>query len=91
LRDAGARSLPATGLSSEQQRSGKLDMGNINWKLIAFWIALWWFVYSAPTEGPFAGFRAHGIERIVEPDLSVTLDRGTLGGLLKRPMWPIDF
>jgi hypothetical protein len=23
----------------------------INWKLIAFWVALWWFVYTAPTEG----------------------------------------
>lgn len=26
----------------------------INWKLIAFWVALWWFVYRAPTEGSFA-------------------------------------
>jgi hypothetical protein len=26
-------------------------MSNINWKLIAFWAVLWWFVYSAPTEG----------------------------------------
>jgi hypothetical protein len=26
---------------------------NINWKLIAFCVALWWFIYSAPTEGIF--------------------------------------
>jgi hypothetical protein len=26
----------------------------INWKLIAFWVALWWFVYRAPTEGSFS-------------------------------------
>jgi hypothetical protein len=26
----------------------------INWKLIAFWVLLWWFVYSAPTEGTIA-------------------------------------
>jgi hypothetical protein len=26
-------------------------ISNINWKLIAFWVLLWWFVYSAPTEG----------------------------------------
>ena len=26
-------------------------MSKINWKLIAFWAVLWWFVYSAPTEG----------------------------------------
>lgn len=26
-------------------------MPNINWKLIAFWVVLWWFVYTAPTEG----------------------------------------
>ena len=26
-------------------------IANINWKLIAFWALLWWFVYSAPTEG----------------------------------------
>ena len=26
-------------------------MSNINWKLIAFCVALFWFVYSAPTEG----------------------------------------
>ena len=23
----------------------------INWKLIVFCVALWWFIYSAPTEG----------------------------------------
>jgi hypothetical protein len=26
-------------------------MRKINWKLIAFWALLWWFIYSAPTEG----------------------------------------
>ena len=26
-------------------------MRNINWKLIIFCVALWWFIYSAPTEG----------------------------------------
>jgi hypothetical protein len=26
-------------------------MSQINWKLIAFWAVLWWFIYSAPTEG----------------------------------------
>ena len=29
-------------------------MPTINWKLIAFWALLWWFVYSAPTEGSIA-------------------------------------
>jgi len=24
---------------------------NINWKLVVFCVALWWFIYSAPTEG----------------------------------------
>jgi hypothetical protein len=26
-------------------------LSTINWKLIAFWVLLWWFIYSAPTEG----------------------------------------
>jgi hypothetical protein len=26
---------------------------DINWKLIVFCVALWWFIYSAPTEGLF--------------------------------------
>ena len=26
---------------------------NVNWKLIVFCVALWWFIYSAPTEGIF--------------------------------------
>ena len=30
-------------------------MANINWKLILFWVALWYFVYSAPTEGVLNG------------------------------------
>ena len=37
-------------------------MRNINWRVVAFWVALWWFVYSAPTEDPFASFRAQGVE-----------------------------
>ena len=24
---------------------------DVNWKLIVFCVALWWFIYSAPTEG----------------------------------------
>jgi hypothetical protein len=31
-------------------------MGPINWKRIAFWVGLWWLVYTAPTENPFARF-----------------------------------
>jgi hypothetical protein len=26
-------------------------MAKVNWRIIAFWAALWWFIYSAPTEG----------------------------------------
>ena len=29
-------------------------MPTINWKVIAFWVLLWWFIYSAPTEGTIA-------------------------------------
>lgn len=29
-------------------------MQKINWKLIAFISALWWFIYSAPTEDSIA-------------------------------------
>ena len=29
-------------------------MSKINWKLIAFISALWWFIYSAPTEDSLA-------------------------------------
>ena len=28
-----------------------MSRSKINWKLIAFVVALWWFIYSAPTEG----------------------------------------
>jgi len=28
-------------------------MAKINWRLIAFVSALWWFIYAAPTEGFF--------------------------------------
>jgi hypothetical protein len=30
---------------------GRETLRNINWKLIVFCVALWWFIYSAPTEG----------------------------------------
>lgn len=30
-------------------------MANVNWRVIAFWAALWWFIYSAPTEDFLAG------------------------------------
>ena len=43
-------------------------MRNINWRAVAFWVALWWFVYSAPTEDPFARFRVQGIEHAEELD-----------------------
>ena len=29
----------------------RATLRNINWKLIVFCVALWWFIYSAPTEG----------------------------------------
>ena len=29
-------------------------MAHVNWRTIAFWTALWWFIYSAPTEDFFA-------------------------------------
>lgn len=32
-------------------REKHFAMQKINWKLIAFWAVLWWFIYSAPTEG----------------------------------------
>ncbi len=34
-------------------------MPTINWKLIAFWVLLWWFIYSAPTEGTIAQLLLH--------------------------------
>jgi hypothetical protein len=27
------------------------SLRDVNWKLIVFCVALWWFIYSAPTEG----------------------------------------
>jgi hypothetical protein len=32
-------------------------MRHVDWKRVIFWTALWWFVYTAPTEDPFARFR----------------------------------
>jgi hypothetical protein len=34
-------------------------LSEINWKLIAFWVLLWWFVYSAPTEGTLTELLTH--------------------------------
>jgi len=34
------------------------EVSRVNWKRIAFWAALWWFIHSAPTEDPFARFRS---------------------------------
>ena len=34
-------------------------LSEINWKLIAFWVLLWWFVYSAPTEGTLTDLLTH--------------------------------
>ena len=41
-------------------------MAEINWRMIAFWAALWWFVYSAPTEDPFDNIRAQWISPTAE-------------------------
>ena len=38
----------------------------INWRLIAFWAALWWFVYTAPTEDTFAGLGGLWDEQVQE-------------------------
>ena len=37
-------------------------MRHIRWKRIAFWAALWWLVYTAPTEDPFARFRGDAMQ-----------------------------
>jgi len=34
------------------------EVSKVNWKRIAFWAALWFFIHSAPTEDPFARFRS---------------------------------
>lgn len=46
-------------------------MRHIRWKRIAFWVALWWFVYTAPTEDPFARFRGDFEEQAIS-DWSAT-------------------
>jgi hypothetical protein len=46
-------------------RRADFDWGrlrHIHWKRVAFWTALWWFVYTAPTEDPFARFRGDLME-----------------------------
>jgi hypothetical protein len=35
---------------------------HVRWKRVAFWTALWWFVYTAPTEDPFARFRGDAMQ-----------------------------
>ena len=44
-----ARTPAAAGNNSVPLRWETLR--NVNWKLIVFCVALWWFIYSAPTEG----------------------------------------
>jgi hypothetical protein len=41
-------------------------MRSISWHRVAFWVALWWFVYSAPTEDRFTDLRVRveGINRL---------------------------
>ena len=34
------------------------EVSKVDWKRIAFWAALWFFIHSAPTEDPFARFRS---------------------------------
>ena len=29
----------------------QLRAASVNWRAIVFWALLWWFIYSAPTEG----------------------------------------
>jgi hypothetical protein len=35
--------------STQEQRILR-TLSQVNWKAIAFWVLLWWLVYSAPTE-----------------------------------------
>ncbi|MGH9253194.1 MAG: hypothetical protein ACRD3C_01350 [Vicinamibacterales bacterium] len=42
------------------------EMSKVNWRKIAFWAALWWFIHSAPTEDPFAKFRGAPDESFAE-------------------------
>lgn len=35
---------------STQEQRILLTLSRVNWKAIAFWVLLWWLVYSAPTE-----------------------------------------
>jgi hypothetical protein len=34
-------------------------VSNIDWKRIAFWVFLWWCIYSAPTEGSLTDLLSH--------------------------------
>lgn len=29
----------------------RVAVAELNWRAILFWAALWWFIYSAPSEG----------------------------------------
>ena len=48
------KSAPRSNLFSQF----RAEVSKINWKRIAFWAALWFFIHSAPTEDPFARFRS---------------------------------
>ena len=43
-------------------------MRAVNWKVVVFWVALWWFVYTAPTEDPLARFLAFGSGDVASDD-----------------------
>jgi hypothetical protein len=40
----------------------------INWKLIAFCAALWWFIYSAPTEETLTALFVHNSSAAASDD-----------------------
>jgi hypothetical protein len=55
-RDTASRTMLIESAASRADRraSYRDALRNIDWKLIAFCVALWWFIYSAPTEGVFS-------------------------------------
>jgi len=40
----------AVEVCSTQEQHILRALSQVNWKAIAFWVVLWWLVYSAPTE-----------------------------------------
>jgi hypothetical protein len=48
IRAAGVARSAAAGDTFSRLRE---TLRNVNWRLIVFCVALWWFIYSAPTEG----------------------------------------